>query len=66
VTDGGYLGPQNFSNLFRQMAVTAILSVGMVLIIVTGNIDLSVGNFAGFISVVVAKTPERCMEDRPS
>ena len=55
VTDGGYLGPQNFSNLFRQMSVTAILSVGMVLIIVTGNIDLSVGNFAGFISVVVAK-----------
>ncbi|MBI5030309.1 MAG: sugar ABC transporter permease [Chloroflexi bacterium] len=55
VTDGAYLGPQNFSNLFRQMAVTAILSVGMVLIIVTGNIDLSVGNYAGFISVVVAK-----------
>jgi len=37
------------------MSVTAILSVGMVLVIVTGNIDLSVGNFAGFISVVVAK-----------
>src|SRR5512136_421520 len=55
VTNGGYLGPQNFSNLFRQMAVTALLSVGMVLIIVTGGIDLSVGNFAGFISVVVAK-----------
>ena len=55
VTDGAYLGAQNFSNLFRQMSVTAILSVGMVLIIVTGNIDLSVGNFAGFISVVVAK-----------
>ncbi len=55
VTDGAYLAPQNFSNLFRQMSVTAILSVGMVLIIVTGNIDLSVGNFAGFISVVVAK-----------
>ena len=55
VTNGGYLGPQNFSNLFRQMSVTALLSVGMVLVIVTGNIDLSVGNFAGFISVVVAK-----------
>jgi D-xylose transport system permease protein len=55
VTEGGYLGPQNFSNLFRQMTVTALLSVGMVLVIVTGNIDLSVGNYAGFISVVVAK-----------
>ena len=55
VTDGSYLGAQNFSNLFRQMTVTALLSVGMVLVIVTGNIDLSVGNFAGFVSVVVAK-----------
>jgi D-xylose transport system permease protein len=54
-TGGSYLSPQNFSNLFRQMTVTALLSVGMVLVIVTGNIDLSVGNFAGFVSVVVAK-----------
>jgi len=52
---GSYLDAQNFSNLFRQMTVTALLSVGMVLVIVTGNIDLSVGNFAGFVSVVVAK-----------
>ena len=53
-TDGAYLAPQNFSNLFRQMTVTALLSVGMVLVIVTGNIDLSVGKLAGFVSVVVA------------
>jgi D-xylose transport system permease protein len=49
-----FISPRNFSNLFRQMTVTAILSVGMVLVIVTGNIDLSVGNLAGFVSVVVA------------
>jgi D-xylose transport system permease protein len=54
LTDGTYLSPQNFSNLFRQMTVTAVLSVGMVLVIVTGNIDLSVGRLAGFVSVVVA------------
>ena len=53
-TNGDYLSAQNFSNLFRQMTVTAILSVGMVLVIVTGNIDLSVGRLAGFVSVVVA------------
>lgn len=53
-TNGAYLGPQNFSNLFRQMTVTALLSVGMVLVIVTGGIDLSVGKLAGFVSVVVA------------
>ncbi len=54
LTGGTYLSAQNFSNLFRQMVVTAILSVGMVLVIVTGNIDLSVGKLAGFVSVVVA------------
>jgi D-xylose transport system permease protein len=53
-TEGSFLGPQNFSNLFRQMTVTAFLSVGMVLVIVTGNIDLSVGKLAGLVSVVVA------------
>ncbi len=55
-TAGGFASPQNFSNLFRQMTVTALLSVGMVLVIVTGNIDLSVGNLAGFVSVMVAST----------
>jgi D-xylose transport system permease protein len=54
LTNGTYLSAQNFSNLFRQMTVTALLSVGMVLVIVTGNIDLSVGRLAGFVSVVVA------------
>jgi D-xylose transport system permease protein len=54
MTKGNYAGAQNFSNLFRQMTVTALLSCGMVLVIVTGNIDLSVGKLAGFVSVVVA------------
>ncbi len=54
VTKGLYLSPQNFSNLFRQMTITAILSVGMVLVIVALHIDLSVGRLAGFVSVVVA------------
>jgi len=48
-TDGTYLAPQNVSNLFRQMSVTAFLAVGMVLVIVTGNIDLSVGKMAGYV-----------------
>jgi D-xylose transport system permease protein len=53
-TDGVYLSPQNFSNLFRQMTITAIMSVGMVLVIVAGHIDLSVGKLAGYVSVIVA------------
>ena len=31
LTDGNYLSPQNFSNLFRQMTVTAFMAIGMVL-----------------------------------
>jgi D-xylose transport system permease protein len=54
VTKGGYLSSQNISNLFRQMTVTGFLAAGMVLVMVTGGIDLSVGKLAGFVSVVVA------------
>ena len=54
LTGGKYLDPQNISNLFRQMSVTSLLSIGMVLVIVTGGIDLSVGKMAGFASVVAA------------
>jgi len=54
LTGGSYLDPQNISNLFRQMSVTSFLSLGMVLVIVTGGIDLSVGKLAGFVSVVCA------------
>lgn len=53
-TQGGYISPQNVSNLFRQMSVTSLMAAGMVLVIVTGGIDLSVGRLAGFVSVVVA------------
>jgi len=53
-TNGSYLDPQNISNLFRQMTVTALLAIGMVLVIVAGHIDLSVGKLSGFVSVVVA------------
>jgi D-xylose transport system permease protein len=49
-----FLTAQNFSNLFRQMTVTSFLAIGMVFVIVTGNIDLSVGRLAGFVSVVTA------------
>jgi D-xylose transport system permease protein len=64
-----YMSPRNFSNLFRQMAITSFLAAGMVLVIVTGNIDLSVGKLAGFVSVVVAKLQDdfwtKVLPDRP-
>jgi len=55
LTEGRYIGSQNISNLFRQMVITSFLAIGMVLVMVTGNIDLSVGKLAGFVSVVVAQ-----------
>ena len=54
LTNGAFFTPQNVSNLFRQMTVTSFLAIGMVFVIVTGNIDLSVGKLAGFVSVVAA------------
>lgn len=48
LTDGIFLSARNLSNLFIQTATTAILAIGMVLIIVTGHIDLSVGSTMGF------------------
>jgi len=47
VTDGVFLEPRNFSNLMRQTAVTGILAVGTVMVILAGQIDLSVGSLVG-------------------
>ncbi len=48
-TGGVFLSPRNLSLLARQMAVTSVLSTGMVLVIVAGQIDLSVGALSGFL-----------------
>jgi D-xylose transport system permease protein len=53
-SQGSFLLPQNISNLFRQMTIISFLSIGMVFVIVTGNIDLSVGSICGFISAITA------------
>ena len=54
LTDGVFFEPRNLSNLVRQTALIAILAIGMVPVIVTGNIDLSIGSVVGFISIIVA------------
>ena len=53
-TGGVFLRPRNFSNLMRQTAVTGILSVGMLMVIVAGEIDLSVGSLVGFTGMIAA------------
>lgn len=49
-----FLQSRNLSNLMTQMAVTAILAVGMLMVIVSGNIDLSVGSVLGFAGGLAA------------
>jgi len=53
-TDGGFLTPRNLSNLLRQMSVTGILACGMALVIIGGEIDLSVGSLLGLLGGIAA------------
>ncbi|PKR56917.1 multiple monosaccharide ABC transporter permease [Thalassospira lohafexi] len=54
VTDGIMLKPVNLTNLFLQNSYIIIMAVGMLLVIVGGNIDLSVGSVVGFIGALAA------------
>ncbi len=54
ITDGAFLTPRNFSNLLRQMAITGMLASGMVFIIISGEIDLSVGATLGLLGGIAA------------
>jgi D-xylose transport system permease protein len=58
LTDGIFLEPRNLSNLIRQTAVTGVLSVGMVMVIIAGQIDLSVGSLVGLtgMAAILAQT----------
>ncbi|MDQ2938204.1 MAG: sugar ABC transporter permease [Acidobacteriota bacterium] len=49
-----FLEPRNFSNLMRQTAVTGVLAVGMLMVIITGQIDLSVGSVVGLAGGIAA------------
>jgi len=49
-----FLEPRNFSNLMRQTAVTGVLAVGMLMVIITGQIDLSVGSLVGLAGGIAA------------
>ncbi|WP_145011496.1 sugar ABC transporter permease [Pseudomonas oryzihabitans] len=53
-TEGGFVTPRNLSNLLRQMSITGILACGMVLVIIAGEIDLSVGSQLGLLGGVAA------------
>jgi D-xylose transport system permease protein len=54
LSDGYILRPDNLANLFKQVAVVAVLATGMTLIIASGNIDLSVGSSLGMFGALTA------------
>ena len=54
VSGGNFLTPRNLWNLSVQSASIAIMATGMVLIIVSRNIDLSVGSMLGLIGYIMA------------
>ncbi len=54
LSDGTFLTPRNMWNLTVQTSVVAIMATGMVLVIVSRNIDLSVGSMLGFLGMFMA------------
>ena len=53
-TGGTLFKPINMTNLILQNSYIVIMALGMLLIIVAGHIDLSVGSVSGFVGAVAA------------
>jgi putative multiple sugar transport system permease protein len=54
MTNGTLFKPLNLTNLVLQNSYIVIMALGMLLIIVAGHIDLSVGSVCGFIGALAA------------
>jgi D-xylose transport system permease protein len=54
LSGGIFLTPRNLWNLTVQTSSVAVMATGMVLVIVTRNIDLSVGSILGFTGMIMA------------
>jgi putative multiple sugar transport system permease protein len=54
MTDGTLLQPLNLTNLVLQNSYIIIMALGMLLVIVAGHIDLSVGSVCGFVGALAA------------
>ncbi|HVY98485.1 MAG TPA: sugar ABC transporter permease [Dongiaceae bacterium] len=52
-SDGKFITPRNLYNLGNQTASVAVMAIGMVLVIVIRQIDLSVGSMLGVIAMVL-------------
>ncbi|MCC3302128.1 sugar ABC transporter permease [Arthrobacter sp. zg-Y895] len=54
LTGGRLLYPGNVSNLIQQNAYVLILAIGMVMVIIAGHIDLSVGSVVAAVGAIAA------------
>lgn len=54
-TGGAFVSARNITNLVNQTGYVAVMAVGMTLILIIGQIDLSVGYAAGFLGAVAAR-----------
>ncbi|WP_274423129.1 sugar ABC transporter permease [Chelativorans sp. YIM 93263] len=63
LSGGLFLTPRNLWNLSVQSASVAVMSTGMVLVIVTRNIDLSVGSLLGFVGMIMGVTQTSLLPD---
>ncbi len=54
LTNGTMVKPLNVTNLIMQNSYILVLAMGMLLVILTGNIDLSVGSVVAFVGAVTA------------
>ena len=54
MTNGTLFQPLNLTNLILQNSYIVIMALGMLLVIVAGHIDLSVGSVCGFVGAVAA------------
>ena len=54
LTDGTLMRPLNLTNLVLQNSYIVIMALGMLLVIVAGHIDSSVGSVCGFIGALAA------------
>ncbi len=54
MTNGLFLQPRNVTSLLIQNGYVLILAIGMVMVIIAGHIDLSVGSVCAFVGATVA------------
>ena len=59
VTGGKTLDPNNLINIVNGNSYVLVLAIGMVMVIIAGHIDLSVGSVAAFVGIIVAQSMDK-------